>query len=1088
MRNNKPIWTQAERNGLGLHGDWEDTTSHCLLPLEMNEPGLLMRKTLEQWLLEDASDQQWADFFARQEWKPVLLEDIRELGISIEQEKSMGSLRIRDLFAQPLDVFHIAKEGVQGGIWQSKETADTVVIYAPERYRAISIFRLYGMGILFWQQDNAMWGESLWPAVGGISDPLLLDMAPVEAWFHALETNRQDPWLCSYMERLLALGNPYETVVAAGCYGRLRRQTNEEKTHTLRLLLGGEYNPDTDDPYRRWVHTLTTKQLEYLQQLAYEQIDFLHTQMDDILEKLGYFPAQVWSEGDTNEYAPEIAEEEPVVDNAILFGAEEPSSQHSSDQQEIWEWLCCELFRQRDELESVCCALLERGYFDSLETKISLLDRKGQRMMMLLPRWPSGSDEELLSRVLTHQPLAWWAQAIHKPWWAQAVHKPIIPPVRESKPPSTSTSSGTISFPEVSTGVISYSPEFFSFMRGSFFQPHALEGATGKRSARGQGYLLLLCEEGVQIWFEPAEIGKLFTYTHQNSTHQEIIRENPMLIPWKGTDTLNLEAIVKSLVLSLPEGSQQPAFHTFFSNPATASELLLALIRDGNLEEDDIESLGMMLRWARNLPSSESLQPDMAVYLQPMVFALYQFLQENPAWRSEVYASARLELSAVESAIFVNNAKEIPILAVGQETVCVKGLLIELPEGERSFSWCGSSDVDRALQIIQEQTKISHFVVFDRSLTGQSFMLPVAARLLLPDQQFERFFFTGKIAEDGSISERIGHLQSKKRFASTQGKSLICGEDFDSIQELDYYLGKLPVDVPFVQLAGKASNELQKNFAVIEGVIQKRVHCFRFQKLKKLFNLTEEDCSLYQETYLLEQPNVWLEHLRMFRTKYNMLEEKMGKPLILHVANSNAALALGMGAIVSPHHQQPLQIHQYQGNGWYTYELKTGLIAQCSLSQLDKLSCKILLRDGNDHDIEQPEMSANLIPPRVANECVCVFNFVPNDIVPAVRKYWQKMLCNVPVALEIYLSREARGYLNVEEDWSDYAGQIYSLLQTFRSRWQIQRYHLFFGLPSSIAFMLGRHLNVLFPASVYVFTRQTGEPYVKIFDLGDLKP
>ena len=112
-----------------------------------------------------------------------------------------------------------------------------------------------------------------------------------------------------------------------------------------------------------------------------------------------------------------------------------------------------------------------------------------------------------------------------------------------------------------------------------------------------------------------------------------------------------------------------------------------------------------------------------------------------------------------------------------------------------------------------------------------------------------------------------------------------------------------------------------------------------------------------------------------------------------------------------------------------------------------------------------------------ANDTAIILDFVSHPII-SINNVFKSEFSQIKITHKIH-----RGHLPIDYNWTILAREICSFI--FQEDEKQKRLHLFFGLPSSLAFVVGTILGNYAPITVYNFDK-AGQKYNEVFKLNEL--
>jgi hypothetical protein len=206
-------------------------------------------------------------------------------------------------------------------------------------------------------------GLNLAPLVKPIEVPALerLD-PPVMEWTRHFN----DPWLVDLVVARCHAQNSWSRLVAAGMLARLTTPSSGDDARAwVQAFISGKVDEGLAAP-RRWIRSLSDRQVRTAEQLSLAEVDALHEAVDAVASD---------------------------VDQNVAHWADE------------WRELC----HRRDDVECVVVLLDEAGGMTHLREALTSLDREGDLLRLSVPPEIRGGDERM-RRVALKNPGCWWGE------------------------------------------------------------------------------------------------------------------------------------------------------------------------------------------------------------------------------------------------------------------------------------------------------------------------------------------------------------------------------------------------------------------------------------------------------------------------------------------------------------------------------------------------------------------------------------------------------------------------------------------------------------------------------------------------------
>jgi len=364
------------------------------------------------------------------------------------------------------------------------------------------------------------------------------------------------------------------------------------------------------------------------------------------------------------------------------------------------------------------------------------------------------------------------------------------------------------------------------------------------------------------------------------------------------------------------------------------------------------------------------------------------------------------------------------------------------------------------------------FIIFDKQFKGKSYLLAVVAGLLLPEYVLENFAFTGEVNEEGEIYP-VGYIENKKIIAEKNNLKLITYEDIYHIDELIYYLGEEPIDIPFLQLANKTEDEAYISLEKLEDKIKEKINFYSLDKLEKFFGLSKEDLIL--TTKYLPKPekdnNQWINTIKTFEEKLKKIYSRVKrKKRILHFSGSISSLAFGFGIKLGT--KKPVIIYHYQAD---YYHKVINLSNEEQIRQIKHIKDKL-------EYLEIKQLKEN----KDANELAIAIWIAGHNPYGDVLRFSENKNWEV-VGIE---AKKFKGNLPLprkredENLWLEITREIFTVINNMKSK-KYKRIHIFLSSPVAISFASGMAVGHFINGTVYNINKNERTPYFAIFNIED---
>ena len=454
-----------------------------------------------------------------------------------------------------------------------------------------------------------------------------------------------------------------------------------------------------------------------------------------------------------------------------------------------------------------------------------------------------------------------------------------------------------------------------------------------------------------------------------------------------------------------------------------------------------------------------------------LIFTVYKFFDRNPEYLDYYKFSKSTGLSVqVVKEIFNSRPKRVYFPLANQEySDIASGYVFILRSKTEKFSFSEKTDLKNIKKLLETKgIKNNFFVIFDKNFTQKSYLLSVASAFFLPEYVLNSYAFTGEINSEGEIFD-VGFIRQKEKITKEKGLRLISPKDVDHIDEIIYYLGDKPIDIPFLQLSNKTEEEALISIEKLSEKIREKSPFFDLKKLEKFFNINREDLLLITgflpqiSKEDLKEENEWIKTIKTFEEKLKNIYSKISrKKRILHFAGSVSSLSFGMGIKFGA--KKPVIIYHYQADEYFPVmdlsdDEKIRQIKQIK-NQTDLLEVKYLKKKIGSEDL-----------------AVAVWTASHNPF-GDVLKYCENKSCDV-VGIKL---KDNQGNLPISDKklWVDIVNQIYSVLNNLKNE-RYRRFHFFISSPVAVSFALGMSVGHFINGTVYNKNNQ----YFPVFEIED---
>ncbi len=491
----------------------------------------------------------------------------------------------------------------------------------------------------------------------------------------------------------------------------------------------------------------------------------------------------------------------------------------------------------------------------------------------------------------------------------------------------------------------------------------------------------------------------------------------------------------------------------------TNREIALNLVKDEQLNVEDIEELYELLREEDN----------------ELLFAIYNFFNKNPDYLDFEKFSTITNLPAfVLHKIFIERPIKAKFPVVNNHQAQIATAYIfkfdkEIPKN----SFLEKYELSKIKKLLKTKgISKDFFVIFDKNFKGKSYLLAVASGLVLPEYTLDGFLFTGEVNEEGEIYP-VGFIEKKEMLAKKHNLKLITYGDVYHIDELIYYLGDIPIDIPFLHLSNKPLEEAYISLEKLENKIKEKIKFYSLDKIEKFFELKKEDLILTTE--YLSKPdkdeNHWIETIKEFEEKLKKIYTKIPrKKRILHFAGSISSLAFGFGIKLGA--KKPVVVYHYQADDYYEV---IDLSDENEIRKIKHIKDKLEI-------LEIKNLNEN----KNAKEIAIALWIASHNPYGDVLRFSEDKNWKV-IGIE---AKEFKGNLPLPKNfsnkdlWIEVVRELYTVLNNLKSE-KYEKFHLFLSSPVAISFALGMAVGHFINGSVYNISKDKDIPYFKIFDIED---
>ncbi|WP_456382973.1 SAVED domain-containing protein [Persephonella sp.] len=377
-----------------------------------------------------------------------------------------------------------------------------------------------------------------------------------------------------------------------------------------------------------------------------------------------------------------------------------------------------------------------------------------------------------------------------------------------------------------------------------------------------------------------------------------------------------------------------------------------------------------------------------------------------------------------------------------------------------------------AASLIQKKTGKNFFALFSDNFSHTSFMLSLYANLKYEQDILEKYAFTGIIGNDGNIYD-IEHLKEKQEASKKHGKILIHPKIIKTLEEIDYWFNKNYVQIPFIQLSNK---DLKLAFMDLEKSIKEHEKLFSLNILKYIYNLDEENLSLYSKSFLPEEENLWTDYINKdFVDKLSLiLKQIKHKTPIFNIVTSISSLSFGLGVKFGS--RLNCNIYHFQSGKDKKYFKVLSMETSEDLRKIKEI------KNNVPNILEETEYFSVEIPKREDfSETAVAFYIASHNPFADVEKFLKKHEKEIPLIKIMNKPPLPIGNLPVNDDWTKYVIEINSILNKLRESLSIDRFLFFLSMPSPLAFALGIAIGHIIDIDVYHKSHEKNT-YVKVFN------
>ncbi len=394
--------------------------------------------------------------------------------------------------------------------------------------------------------------------------------------------------------------------------------------------------------------------------------------------------------------------------------------------------------------------------------------------------------------------------------------------------------------------------------------------------------------------------------------------------------------------------------------------------------------------------------------------------------------------------------------------------VIPLSKNDYSIVFSEKKEIKSAVKTISKITGQNFFVIFNKNFEHTSFMLALYSALKYPQHILDKYAFTGVIGADRDIYE-VEAIKEKERATERNSKILISPLDVKDIDELDYWLEKPYVSVPFLQIAGK--HDPLKSIEELAENIKKEEKYFSFKNLEKFYNIDKNTMLLYSEKLPFNE-KVWTDYIKKDFTQkiQTILKNADDKNVVFHIGVGISALGFGLGVRFGS--RLPANLYHYQKDKEQSYFKVFQLDSSEELRKLKEVDNNIL-----EH-LQYSEVEIDEACNDFSETAVAIYH-ASHTLFSDVKNYFKEKGLNIPL-IGIKLKKN-QGNLPVSEDWTKYVIEINSILNALKTKKNIRKYSLFLSSPAIFSFALGMAVGHVINIPVYAYDSKN-QTYHKVFE------
>ncbi len=375
--------------------------------------------------------------------------------------------------------------------------------------------------------------------------------------------------------------------------------------------------------------------------------------------------------------------------------------------------------------------------------------------------------------------------------------------------------------------------------------------------------------------------------------------------------------------------------------------------------------------------------------------------------------------------------------------------------------WTNAKEYENVLiSKILPLTGKSFIALFEETLKGYSFLLPLAVALIKP-HLLEKYCFSGNLDSNGKLLPILGE-KAKEKACKRLGKPLIISKDFETLEQLLEYLGSNTKPIPILISAKNRNVEvLNKNYNLLLKNI-KPIPTEGF--LEKILNSKP-----YTDLGILETPEDWKNALNLFEEWINKIDAFL-EDAELHIAlDGPSPLAFAYG-IMHGAHKRAVFYH-FQGNNYHPLVV----VNEETSRGLKEFIEQPQLVEWNFSDYKGGERAKSL---------AVILDMVSHPIEGKVKQFLETKNIKADILL---ISHRERGKLNINRTWTRDIAEIFTLIRNYLNAKPYEEILFFFGTPVALAFGLGVAFGHYANGKIYSFYPNRNPQYVEVLKLEEIK-